>query len=88
VMRKMPDLTAMEKAMRNLPDFERRKELVRSAGEIFQFPPFYFQAAGSDPLTILKVLGYLTDTGNVPEALRIAHLIGSAVINGESGNRA
>ncbi|OAD24097.1 hypothetical protein THIOM_000050 [Candidatus Thiomargarita nelsonii] len=35
-----------------------------------------------------KILQRLTLTGHVPEALRIAHLIGSAVMTGESGKRA
>jgi len=30
----------------------------------------------------------LTDTGHVPEALRLAHLIGSAIMTGQSSNRA
>ena len=29
-----------------------------------------------------------TDNGHVPEALRLAHFIGSAVMTGESSNRA
>jgi hypothetical protein len=34
------------------------------------------------------VLRRLTDCGNVPEALRLAHLIGAAVVKGESGRQA
>jgi len=37
---------------------------------------------------VAKILNQVTDTGNVPEALRIAHLIGSAIKTGESSNRA
>jgi hypothetical protein len=33
-------------------------------------------------------LTQLTDTGHVPECLRLAHLIGSAVKTGTSGQRA
>jgi hypothetical protein len=33
-------------------------------------------------------LDRLTDCGKVPEALRLAHLIGAAVIKGESGSQA
>lgn len=36
----------------------------------------------------LRVLNRVTDTGKVPEALRLAHLIGSAVKTGQSSKRA
>jgi endonuclease V-like protein UPF0215 family len=37
---------------------------------------------------VAEALKRLTDRGNVPEALRLAHLIGSAVVMGESSKRA
>ncbi len=37
---------------------------------------------------IEKVLRHLANHGNVLEALRQAHLIGSAVMSGQSGKRA
>src|SRR2546423_1863388 len=43
---------------------------------------------GADPREIASALGRLTDTGNVPEALRLAHLIGGAFAYGESRRRA
>ena len=41
-----------------------------------------------DAHTAGQVLTRLTDTGHVPEALRLAHLIGSAIMTGQSSNRA
>ena len=49
---------------------------------------YVFQVAGEAPDVIGPALNRLTDRGHVPEALRIAHLIGSAVRTGESGRRA
>lgn len=88
VMRRKPDLVAMEEAIRHLPDPERRLELLHRAGTIHAYPPFYFQACGATPQAIASVLQRLTDCGKVPEALRIAHLIGAAVAKGESGRSA
>nr|WP_289501088.1 hypothetical protein [Gloeocapsopsis sp. IPPAS B-1203] len=34
---------------------------------------------------VTAVLQRLTERGKVPEALRLAHLIGAAVVKGESG---
>ena len=88
VMRRQPDLAAVEKALRYLPDSEYRLELLRRAGRIYAFEPFFFQVCGEQPEVIARVLQRLTDTGKVPEALRLAHLIGAAVITGVSGSSA
>lgn len=88
VMRKPPNMAAIEHALKNLPDTAKRLDLIRKAGRIHTQKPFYFQTQGGNPVTVGKVLQRLTLTGHVPEALRIAHLIGSAVMTGESGKRA
>ncbi|MGF1488900.1 MAG: DUF99 family protein [Prochloraceae cyanobacterium] len=88
VMRKMPDMNKIDRALTRLPRKEKRLEIMLSAGSIHQYPPFYYQVYGANPPTIAAVLTNLTDRGNVPEALRLAHLIGSAIVNGESGNQA
>lgn len=88
VMRRKPDLTAMAEPISRLPYPEKRLELLRSAGTIYEYPPFVFQVCGEHPDVIASVLQRLTDCGKVPEALRLAHLIGAAVIKGESGSSA
>ena len=88
VMRRIPKLEKMKAAISFLPHPEKRLQLLAKAGEIHVYPPFYFQVWGLTGELTHKVLRSLTDNGNVPEALRLAHLITSAVINGESGNRA
>ena len=88
VMRKYPKLAKMKGAIELLPDSEKRLQLIDKAGKIYSYPPFYFQVCGLSAEITVKILHRLTDTGNVPEALRLAHLITSAVMNGESGNRA
>jgi endonuclease V-like protein UPF0215 family len=88
VMRRAPDLAAMERAVRRLPGAPRRLALLRAAGPIHAAGPFTFQVAGCDPSTAGEALARLTDRGNVPEPLRLAHLVGAAVRLGESGRRA
>lgn len=88
VMRRMPDLAAMERAIRRLPHPERRLERLRRAGEIHRRGVFVFQVRGLEPDATYEALVRLTDTGNVPEVLRLAHLIASAVRDGESRGRA
>ena len=88
VMRRMPNLTAIEQAIRRLPEPEKRLERLYRAGTIHAHPPFFFQVYGACPQVTVSVLKRLTDCGNVPEALRLAHLIGAAVVKGESGSSA
>lgn len=88
VMRRMPNLTAIEQAIYRLPQPERRLQLLQQAGTIHAYPPFFFQVCGACPKVIFSVLERLTDRGKVPEALRLAHLIGAAVVTGESGSSA
>lgn len=88
VMRRPPDMDAITRALRRFDDFERRMDLIARAGPVHQFDPFCFQVAGAKPALVARCLDRLTDRGHVPEALRLAHLIGSAVKTGESGKRA
>lgn len=88
VMRKQPRLTAIIHAMQRLPYPDKRLEILRRAGPVHEHPPFYFQVCGADPGVTAQVLQHLTDCGHVPEALRLAHLIASAVVKGESGRQA
>lgn len=88
VMRRPPDLGAVERALRRLPRPERRLRLLRRAGPVHLVPPFAFQVRGAEPGPVAEALARLTDRGHVPEPLRLAHLVGAAVRLGESGRRA
>lgn len=88
VMRRPPNLAAVERAIRRLPHPERRLRLLERAGPVHLRAPFAFQVQGAEPDTAAEALARLTDRGNVPEPLRLAHLVGAAVVRGESGRRA
>ena len=88
VMRKLPDIRSIHEALEHLTQTERRKALIEVAGTIHQKSHFVFQAVGCSPEVAHQTLEQITDTGLVPEPLRLAHLIGSAVKTGQSGRRA
>lgn len=88
VMRKQPDLDRVLAALAHFDDADRRRRLIRAAGPIHHVEPFYFQVQGCAPAIAARALAKLTDVGKVPEALRLAHLIGGAIKTGESGKRA
>ena len=88
VMRRMPDLQKFKWVVDQLPDSKQRWNQVLAAGPIHEINDFVFQVVGETPVIASRVLRRLTDQGKVPEALRLAHLIGSAVKLGISGKRA
>ena len=88
VMRRAPDLAAIERALQRLPRSRQRLSLLQRAGPVYQRGGFTFQVQGGDPADIAAALARLTDRGRVPEPLRLAHLIGSAIETGESSRRA
>lgn len=88
VMRKQPDMDAIDKALKNFSDYEQRKQMVIRAGKVFSHNAFYYQVCGCSPEEAAMVLDRVTNNGNVPEALRLAHMIGAAVMTGQSSNRA
>ncbi|NJF26107.1 DUF99 family protein [Thermococcus sp. Bubb.Bath] len=87
VVRKKPDLGAMEGALRkHFPDAEERISLLEKAPPIVELIPekLYFQAAGVPAETAAEIIRVTTRTGLTPEPLRLAHMIASAVMTGES----
>lgn len=88
VMRRFPKIEKMKQAMSRLPNYHQRLTILERAGAIHSYGPFFFQVSGEKPEIIAQALDKLTDRGKVPEALRLAHLVGAAVINGESSSQA
>lgn len=89
VMRRRPDLDAFHHVLDRLPNAALRRKSAEAAGPIHSIGEWTFQTQGGlAPNVAAAALEALTDQGKVPEALRLAHLIGSAFVTGESGKRA
>ena len=88
VMRRPPNMPKFKHVVDSLPERDERWRRTLAAGEIHEIDGWTFQCVGEKPSVIAKTLTRLTDRGKVPEALRLAHLIGSAIKLGTSSNRA
>lgn len=88
VMRRQPDLPAVRQVLQKLTNANERMAILERAGDIHDLGGFVFQVQGCAPDVAARALGQLTDVGLVPEALRLAHLVGAAIKTGESGKRA
>ena len=87
VTRKKPNLTAIHKALKNLPKSQERWNTILNAGEPFEVPTrsgkkkIYMQVAGISQDDAQKILRLTSTRSNIPEALRVAHLIASGIVS-------
>lgn len=84
VNKKRPDLSSFQHAISNFSNFQPRLEAVESAGSIYKltrgnYSTLYFQYTGitlQDARTVLTKASHLS---TIPESLRVAGLIASAI---------
>jgi uncharacterized protein len=89
LMRRRPRLDSMRAALANhIPGAARKWSLIEAAGPIEPLGNVFCQRAG---LSLREAHGLVAATtlhGNLPEALRLAHLIAGGVTTGKSRGRA
>jgi hypothetical protein len=85
VTREKPNLTEIREALENLPKSGERWKAILNAGEIFEVRPrtknekIYIQISGILEEDAKKILQATSTRSNIPEALRVAHLIASGI---------
>lgn len=85
VTRDKPNFNEIRKAMKNLPKSEKRWKAVLAAGEILQVSTrnkgekVYMEISGIREDDARKIVRLTSTRSNVPEALRVAHLIASGI---------
>jgi endonuclease V-like protein UPF0215 family len=85
VTREKPDLAEVRKALQNLPRSEERWEAILKAGEPVEVSTrnaeakVYVQTVGVSKEDAQKILRLTSTRSNIPEALRVAHLIASGI---------
>jgi len=93
INRKGPNLKKIKTALQNFDDFEDRWKCIEDAGKIHMMKiekdkNIYFQFKGLKQNEVEDVIRLSCTRSLIPEPLRVAHLIASALIKGESGGRA
>lgn len=84
VMRRRPNLAAVRRALERTRHASRRWETMQRAGPIHEGDGIFFQVAGASPGLARRVLALASPFESYPEALRIAHLVGGALVHGSS----
>ncbi len=94
VMRDCPDFDRIRAALKHLPDPDIRWELIKRAGEIHKVisregeNPIFIQHCGIDLEEARDIVQLTSTHSNVPEPLRVAHLIATGIVCGESTGKA
>jgi hypothetical protein len=93
INRKMPDLKKVKNALKNFDDFDVRWQAIEDAGKIKEcrlkeLKKVYYQNIAIDDELAEEVIRLSCTRSFIPEPLRVAHLIATAVVKGESYGRA
>ncbi|HID42603.1 MAG TPA: DUF99 family protein [Archaeoglobaceae archaeon] len=83
-MKKPPDLSLIGEALQNVSEVERRMEIIKKAGEIYGTRGIYIQFRGCSLGEAERFIESSKVGSKIPEPLRIAHLVASSLVYGES----
>jgi endonuclease V-like protein UPF0215 family len=93
INRKIPDLKSIKVALeKNFDDFEKRWKMILNAGKIkeLKFEKFsiYYQNVGLEDEDAEEIIMISVKHAQIPEPLRVAHLIATGIVKGESEGHA
>ena len=87
IMRGYPDKKKMFQALKKIKQQEKIG-LIEEAGEIHKINNIHIQFAGLTFKEAKEIVDITTTYADIPEPLRIAHIIASGIVKGESYGRA
>ena len=94
ISRELPNMADIRKALKHLPGWRDRWKILRGLGKIYPVrtksheTPIYMQLVGIKRADAENVVKISSTRSLVPEPLRVAHLIATAIVRGESYGRA
>jgi len=86
-IRKNPDIENIKKTLVKIKKKEKIK-LMEKAGKVIKIDNIFVQLAGINLSEAKKILKIVCTRSLIPEPLRLAHLIASGIVTGESKGRA
>ena len=91
ITRDMPNMKEIEQAIERLPEKEKRWRAIQNAGEMIEVQtreeeePIYMQIAGIKREDAEKIVKITSTRSNIPEPLRVAHIIASGLTKFRKG---
>ncbi len=83
VIRRMPDILKIKQTLLKIGKKEKIKK-IDEAGQVSRIDKIFVQLKGIDMENAKKILSIVCTRSNIPEPLRLAHIIASGVVDGES----
>ncbi len=86
VTSKRPNMSEVKAALQNLPEYEKRWNAVLNAGDMFSATTrsakqkVYLEVVGVSKPIAIEVLRLTSTRSKIPEPLRVAHLVASAMV--------
>lgn len=87
VIRNYPNFDSIKKALKKMKK-ESRFNLIKKAGEVIKVGKVYIQLAGISLEDAKEILKISCTRSFIPEPIRIAHIIASGIVTGESKGNA
>ncbi len=88
ILRKKPNYEKVDRALDHFRDKKERLSVMEKAGEINRYRQLWFQTAGISLSKAKELIDKTLRKSNIPEPVRIAHIIASGVTYGQSTKRA
>lgn len=88
IVREKPDFKEIKIALKHLPMYEKRWKMIENAGKMIKVHTgktegvVYMQIAGISEIDAKKIVRNTSTRSNIPEALRVAHIIASGLTKG------
>ena len=87
ISRKKPNYKKIENALKHFEDGKERFEIIKKAGKPKKCQEIYFQNKGITDKEACKYIKEYSYYSNIPEPIRIAHIIGAGIVLGENRQR-
>lgn len=89
IMRQMPNLKEFKMALTYVENASEKWQYVKNAGNIFEVETkkdnmIYFQTSGLSVDDAIKIIKITSTRSLIPEPLRVAHIIASGIVTGDS----
>jgi len=87
VIRRMPNLSKIKKTLINI-NKKNKIKLIDKAGEVIKIGDIFVQLTGIKLEKAKQIMKIVCTRSLIPEPIRIAHLIASGIVKGESKGKA
>lgn len=87
VIRKKPDVKKITKTLRNL-GWDKKAKIIEKLPEPIKAGKIYIQPIGIDEKNAKEIVRITTTNAEIPEPIRVAHIIAAGLVKGESKGRA